>query len=56
MLTDHFIVLPSATTANSPEQVGRVGHGQRLGEISIDGVVILIVELLGRLLPFEKVH
>ena len=55
MFTDHFIVLPSATTANSPEQVGRVGHGQRLGEIGIDGVVILFLKL-GRLLPFEKVH
>ena len=56
MLTCHFIVLPSTTTAKSPEQVGRVGHGQRLGEIGIDGVVILVVELLGRLWSFKKVH
>ena len=55
MLTGYFIILLSATTAKSPEQVGRVGHGQRLGEIGIDGVVILFLKL-GRLLPFEKVH
>ena len=54
MLANQFIIFLTATAAKSPEQVGRVGHGQRLGEISIDGVINLVRQL-GMLL-LKKVH
>ena len=55
MLAGHFFILPTAATAKPSKQVGRVSHGQRRSEISLDGAAILVLKL-GLLLPFENVH